>query len=449
MANRWLAIWIACLLVLSAGLAAWHHYGMRRTLVIGPGSNYPFELSDDRSTGEGESIASFTRTPDALVIGCDVKPGYRWPFCGYRLIISTIGKGINLPGFDTVSFDIGATGPMAVPVGIYLRNFNPAYAKAHDPDSLKRNTYQYGPDPEPQPFVVPLANFQVASWWIQQNHIPPREASPDLSNVTSIDIATGSPIIPGQYRIVVRAITFHGKWLSDNQLLSIVLALWLASGVVYLVGSFWRAQRAARVADLRKRELESSNAALEQQRHQLEITANHDELTGAYNRVGLRSHLEVAMARARQGRAPLSIIFMDLDHFKDVNDSHGHTVGDSVLQGFAAFVTRHVRGRDVLCRWGGEEFILLCPDTPLDVAAQAADRLCTLMASEAWPSHIAMHCSFGVAEMGGDEDAAAFIARADGALYRAKRAGRNRVEVSRGEGDVSGEPAASQSACEP
>jgi diguanylate cyclase (GGDEF)-like protein len=270
----------------------------------------------------------------------------------------------------------------------------------------------------------------VASWWIQQFHISPQNSSPDLSNVTVMDVSTGEGMIPGNYTIVLHSVKFYGKWLIEVQVLSIVLALWLASAIAFLVNSFWRARREAVLAGQRRMELEGINAALELERHELEVVANHDELTGAYNRVGLRNRLLAAVAANRQGRGLLSILFMDIDHFKEINDRHGHLVGDEVLKQFAAFVGAHVRDSDLLCRWGGEEFILLCGATSLEVAVRAAERLCAGVTQQHWPQAIALSCSFGVAQMRRGEDMGAFIKRADEALYRAKAAGRNRVAVA-------------------
>lgn len=444
MPNKWLIVWVVVLLVVSAGLPIWHYYGMNRSLVLGATGHQPLWPYDDRGLG-GASVGTVTRTADAIVLKCDIKAKYAWPYCSYSETIApdTHGDpsahGYDLSKFTTVAFNVTATGPMPVPVRIYFRNFNPAYSRLHHTETLKVNTLTYVPVDGHDSFVVPLANFQVASWWIQQFHIAPQDSSPDLSNVTVMDVSTGDGMIPGNYTITVRSIAFVGKWLTEVQVLSVLLALWLLSAMAFLANSFWLARREAQQAERRKSELEDINAALELKRHELETMANHDELTGAYNRVGLRNHLVDMVSRAKEAGAPLSIVFMDLDHFKSINDRHGHLVGDEVLKQFAVFVGRHVRDTDLLCRWGGEEFILLCGNTPLGVAVRAAERLCALTHRQAWPNDIELSCSFGVAQMLRSEDMGSFIKRADEALYRAKNAGRNRVAVA-------GEPGAIEAA---
>jgi diguanylate cyclase (GGDEF)-like protein/PAS domain S-box-containing protein len=164
--------------------------------------------------------------------------------------------------------------------------------------------------------------------------------------------------------------------------------------------------------------------------------ATHDPLTGLYNRRYLEETLgrELILA-GRQGH-PVSMIMGDLDHFKAVNDHYGHLGGDEVLRTFGDLMKRQVRGSDIYCRYGGEEFLLVLPQMSTENAVKRAEQLRSAMAAVPVPydgSSIAVTASFGVATfprdgLTGDE----LIAAADGALYAAKAAGRNRVNVSSG-----------------
>jgi diguanylate cyclase (GGDEF)-like protein len=424
--NKWLILWVLCLLAATAGLLVWYHYGMNRTLRLDSAGDYELFAYDDSAQG-GHSAAHIRQSGDTVVLSCHLSHKYAWPYCGFSATLTSGTHGYDLSWFDTVAFDIRTSGPRALPVKIYLRNFNPAYSKKGDTNSLKVNSLQYIPAHGDHPFVVPLKNFQVASWWIQQYHIAPEQASPDLSNISVLDISTGDQVETGDYKISVRSITFYGKWLGRSQLLSIILALWLASALIYLLGSFWEARRAMSLMRMQKKELEEINGVLELERKELQQLATHDELTGLYNRVGLRNRLYTLVSRARQDKQDLSIIFMDIDYFKKINDQHGHATGDDVLRRFANFVVHHTRDQDYFCRWGGEEFILLCGDTPLDAATTIAEKLRALISEQEWPKGIILTCSFGVAQMAQGEGTALFLKRADEALYSAKRAGRNRV----------------------
>jgi len=157
-----------------------------------------------------------------------------------------------------------------------------------------------------------------------------------------------------------------------------------------------------------------------------------DPLTGLNNRRFLDNHLATMLDQAQRRRAPLSLMIFDIDHFKQVNDTHGHDCGDEVLKGFANRLRRIIRGGDLLCRLGGEEFVIVMPDSPVDVAAKVAER--TRSAIEGEPfiidgtgRTIAITVSVGVAGRGRDSDAESLYRRADQALYRSKSEGRNRV----------------------
>ncbi|MCA1769040.1 MAG: diguanylate cyclase [Halomonas sp.] len=161
---------------------------------------------------------------------------------------------------------------------------------------------------------------------------------------------------------------------------------------------------------------------------QLEHAAHHDRLTGAFNRHFFDGLVEKELARSARRGEPLSILILDIDHFKRVNDDHGHVVGDDVLKELVKHISERVRESDVLTRWGGEEFALLLPDTSLEGARQLAE---TLRASveaarfgEGLPN---LTISIGGAQLDASETPKAGFRRADSALYKAKESGRNRV----------------------
>ncbi|NPV87343.1 MAG: diguanylate cyclase [Anaerolineae bacterium] len=165
---------------------------------------------------------------------------------------------------------------------------------------------------------------------------------------------------------------------------------------------------------------------------QLEQLATHDALTQLYNRRHFLQQAQREFLRARRYKKPLAAVMIDLDHFKQINDTYGHSSGDQVLIQFAEVCRQSLRGSDLLARYGGEEFVLLLPETPLAEAREAAERLhrtieARLFRIEQGSARIT--ASFGVSVMQ-PEDASieALINRADRALYTAKQNGRNRVE---------------------
>ncbi len=158
-----------------------------------------------------------------------------------------------------------------------------------------------------------------------------------------------------------------------------------------------------------------------------------DSLTGLHNRRYLSTHLDSVMERMQDSNKPVSLLMIDLDHFKKVNDTYGHGAGDEVLHEVGQRILRNIRGFDLAVRYGGEEFVVVMPDTPVDVALGVADRLCEKMANDPVKisdakDKISVTLSIGVAvSKGSEETAETLLKRADESLYEAKRSGRNRV----------------------
>lgn len=157
-----------------------------------------------------------------------------------------------------------------------------------------------------------------------------------------------------------------------------------------------------------------------------------DPLTGLYNRRYLDQHLEMAMQRNRTAGKPLSFILLDIDHFKAVNDTHGHAAGDRILQQFSKRIQHSVRDFDLCARFGGEEFVVMMPEAERQLAEKVGERLRWAMESQPFETgeevgSITVTCSLGGATLKEGEDATSLMKRADMALYEAKGAGRNRM----------------------
>jgi two-component system, cell cycle response regulator len=158
-----------------------------------------------------------------------------------------------------------------------------------------------------------------------------------------------------------------------------------------------------------------------------------DALTGLFNRRYMESHLGTLLEQAAARGKPLSTLVVDIDYFKTINDTHGHDAGDDVLRDFALRIKRSIRGIDLACRYGGEEFVIVMPETDMAVAAMVAERLRRRIAAEPFAiaqgtRNVPVTISIGIAALRDKEDnAASLLKRADQALYRAKRDGRNRV----------------------
>ncbi len=179
---------------------------------------------------------------------------------------------------------------------------------------------------------------------------------------------------------------------------------------------------------------------LDRAQRDLEALAHTDPLTGCWNRRSLMEGGAMLLALARRQERPFAVVLVDIDRFKQVNDTYGHGAGDAVIRAFAARTLECLREQDVLGRYGGEEFVIVLPDTGLEAASRAAERIRRHI--EATPVRtegeaLSVTASFGVAARApGDEALQAIIERADLGLYAAKQGGRNRVAVKEADAPV-------------
>jgi diguanylate cyclase (GGDEF)-like protein len=238
--------------------------------------------------------------------------------------------------------------------------------------------------------------------------------------------------VDSERNFVRRRFVKHGRWslvilkptreIFASRLLGIVITLLVTMmALVYLIGKGrWvhddvRAETRARLQELTLA---------------LGVKAATDPLTGLHNRMLLEQTLVHEMARADRYSAPLSLVLFDVDHFKRVNDTYGHQVGDRVLVQLSRFVPNLIRASDFLVRWGGEEFLIVIPESDGAMALRVAEKLREAISHVVFGAAGSITCSFGVTEYACGESAADFIGRADDALYRAKNDGRNNVKLT-------------------
>lgn len=174
----------------------------------------------------------------------------------------------------------------------------------------------------------------------------------------------------------------------------------------------------------------SSGTDITEQRQleaELQYQASHDPLTEINNRRKGAELLYREITRAHRYASRLSVLLFDIDFFKTINDQHGHDVGDGVLRELTAIATRRLREADILARWGGEEFLVLLPETTLEGASRVAEDLRQYVAESRFSGAPSLTISVGMAELGEDDTADSLLKRVDNALYAAKNGGRNRI----------------------
>ena len=421
--------WALVVLVIAtlAGLV-WNHYGMNSMLIIDANSSYNIEAIDD-SSASGNTRSVLKRENGKLVLECAIGTKFQWPFCEISIDLGEAPNGMDLTGYDTLRIWAHSEGPAKQnQIRFFIRNFNSSYSTIADPLTLKPHEIVYNPDQQAQPLEVDMSQFTVSSWWSNARNMPMKYAGNDFSNVVTVAVSSGGYVEPGAHKITLERIEFQGKLIRPSTFRLGIIGVWLLAAIIYLISDGMIARANLANIRLKQMSLMRINEGLRVQSKNLERLAQRDPLTGALNRDGLSEQL-LRLANRSKSVFPLSLIFIDIDYFKQINDQHGHAAGDQVLQELAGIVKDNIQREDLFARWGGEEFLLVCPMTHASEAKVIADRLRQLIEKKKWPNEIHLTSSFGIAECAAGEAISESIKRADEAMYRAKQEGRNRVEV--------------------
>ncbi len=219
----------------------------------------------------------------------------------------------------------------------------------------------------------------------------------------------------------------YNQWVAVNYEqgidYSLVWKILFISCLVLAVIMFWN-----RKLVVARRQTQKVKDQLQRQNKELERLSVTDRLTGLYNRMKLDQTLNKEIMRFKRYNTPLSLVILDIDYFKKINDTFGHQAGDTVLQSVAVSLKENIRGVDIVGRWGGEEFLVICPETNLTGAKFIAEKLRIAIERQDMDRDTHVTASFGVTEMRNDDEEEDLVRKADNALYRAKKEGRNRVE---------------------
>jgi diguanylate cyclase (GGDEF)-like protein len=415
---------LVVLLVLTVGLLTWHHYGMERVVELTVANTVAETGADDEAGGA--SAATLTREGAVGHFQCHLVEKFNWPYCRLRLRLGDAPHGMDLRRFDRMSLDVSYDGSGKHSMRVELIDFEQGISNVADWQSNKVNEVDSFPIPAQGTVEIPLNLFYAAPWWKNAVKRPLAQTGVRLDNVLSIDLMTDSDNRTGEHRITLRTVRFHGKWISTTNLLVILVGLWMLAAIGWPALAALALRRQLNNSKAELALLGEVNKALQLEARELVGQAHTDPLTGVLNRQGLRAAL---ISTSSMLADPMCVIFMDIDHFKQVNDTHGHHAGDEVLRRFAHVVGTNIRATDKLVRWGGEEFLLVCSNTALAQAAALAEKLRLALRQQAWPLELRVTASFGVAEHLPQEEFSDVIKRADDELYSAKQNGRDRVHA--------------------
>lgn len=409
--------WLLALLVAATllGLFANEHWMTRRLVLDGRGPDQRLEVVDDSGSG-GASHAELTTSPDGThTMRCQIKPGFDWPFCDLQ--IEPTQGDMDLTRFSSLRLWVSVEGPQkdGVPaqLRVFLRSFHPDYPGGGGGEDLKPHEVIFAPAGLAMPVELRLSQFMVSSWWSQTHPLPVPLMGPQLDRVRAFSFSTGGQVLPGTHVIRLQRAELIGNWVPPETFRLGLVGLWMFTLLGYLVWESWAVRARLR------RSMRRSKA--------LEKMALRDPLTQVANREGLNRALELLTRAQGELSFPMSVVFVDADHFKRINDEHGHEVGDQVLTLLAQTLRANLPRDDLVARWGGEEFVLVMPQTPAEEAVAVAERLRHVLARTEWPAGLAVTASWGVAQADSEAGLEAAMREADQAMYRAKHAGRDRV----------------------
>jgi diguanylate cyclase (GGDEF)-like protein len=397
-------------------------------MTLGPSDG---QLSVYADSYEGGKSQAWIVDPNGMEWICDMIEEHRFPYCGFEFILANDRQsGIDLSRYDHIRLWLDYQGPTET-LRVYLRNYDPAYSDPQQNDTTKYNQVEFNASrTQKGPIEFSMKDFFVANWWLVRYRIPPEQGRPQFDNIVVLEIQTGLALKYGEHRFRLQKVELTGQLLTTAQWYQIITGVWLMAALMFFIVRLKALQAELKRKTLREQELTEINNLLDARSRDLEEKARLDPLTGAFNRQGLEEAMMQGLTEWRNEAKPLSIVMLDLDHFKQINDTYGHAAGDQVLSKVSALVQANIRSQDVFARWGGEEFVLVCRNTRLQEASLLAEKLRELIADTPLGPDGQVRASFGVATLRANETLEQIFARVDQALYQAKRSGRNRVQVS-------------------
>ncbi len=382
------------------------------------------------NNNQGQPLAVWVDQPNHIW-GCNVPSDLDYnlyPTCSFSVwIADQNANGLDLSNYNFLIVDMSYKGDNQR-LRISIRNFNKKYSRLEDTNSTKFHSVRVDKKDLEHPLALPLNEFNAADWWLRQFNIPRIDSGREMNNVTSIGIDFEDNMLPGEHRFQVKHLTLEGHWINRDNWYLMIIAPWLIGILFYSTNQLRLLRQQASEDRQRIYQLSQQNNKLKQQSEEFRRLSTVDPLTQCFNRFGIHQIIEYLLAKPKQNNLPsFSLILLDIDYFKRINDRRGHAAGDRVLERIGSIVQQAMRKEDYVGRWGGEEFIIVLPNTSQGFALAMAEKLRILIFDELFePSQpLNVTASFGIGDIMDDEDFASVFKRVDDALYKAKNQGRN------------------------
>ncbi|RYY04435.1 MAG: GGDEF domain-containing protein [Gammaproteobacteria bacterium] len=406
-----------------------HRFLPSKTLQLFPAKDvHAFIYGDTNSSGK--SMASWVDF-DQLIWQCNIEDDGKSHVCGFNIALgdSVQGKGKDLSSYQKVNLELDYSGHDKR-LRFYTRNFVEGFSDENNIETSKFNNALL-----PTEFVngkvsIDFKEFFVAEWWISQYQVPRKHMQPDFHNTVVFGVDLSYPTNPGIQTFHLKKLEFVGLWVSKERWYLGILVFWIL--IIFIGGGYnlWQLKRQNRAERIRLEALINQNSALEHETNHYKQLSMLDQLTGMLNRHGLSEYLQKNYDENLGRQA--SLIIIDIDYFKKINDAYGHEGGDAVLHDIAQVVRENIRSSDTAARWGGEEFVVVLPDTSALDAQLLAEELRGVVANVVFENlpELRVTISLGVGAINGMEPFHMLFRRVDVALYQAKAQGRNRVVMA-------------------
>ncbi len=359
---------------------------------------------------------------------CVISDKIPYPSCGFTSIGIKNDYSMDLTEFDRVRIRFHHVGEQ-VQVRIFMHSMLDNYSKDTDLNSqiysfIKTTT---GDSPE-NTVLIKLDDIKTAEWWLDSRGLTTIGTQTNLSKVKDFGIDIPSQGISGAHDLEIAEFVVEGQWVKAETLYLSIIIFW----ALYISGeSFFRFLKLKRQVILDARRLEELTQHTEMLRTESERykdLSTTDQLTGLLNRAGLAQRISELFGPA--GNASYALLLIDIDLFKLINDRYGHAIGDQVLAAIAQIIQYSTRSNDVISRWGGEEFLLICPVSDATSAQIIAEKIRMAVASHRFMNNLPNKAtvSIGVTMLTNEDSMETAFKRCDKALYQAKSTGRNRIE---------------------
>ena len=357
--------------------------------------------------------------------------GIEAPYCGLSVNIGKAPKGKNYAQYQRMEMKLDYQGNNQR-LRLRLHNFNPANPKHNNRETLKGLDVSFLAVETRTPIVIQNYGWKESGSGQPASNLVSWIKRDQPDNLIDIGIDLVPPITAGEHQIQVEYIDIYGELLPAATWYLGVALLWLIINLLFITRHLVTQARRIRNDSQRLSKLAHYSTDLMQESEHYKQLSTTDPLTGALNRNGFAAEMSQRSPDGKMLRNT-TLMVIDLDHFKRINDSHGHDVGDRVLRETAQVIHEGTRATDRFVRWGGEEFILLCAETNAQQALLIAEKIRTSVAA------MKIHCnentitvtvSIGLSVSTAQEDFDTLFQRTDQALYRAKHLGRNCIVLS-------------------